>query len=121
MDDLLHTLHWRELRASALSRDNHRCVAAWLLGGQCSDRLDVHHIEPREERPDLAESLSNLITVCSAHHPRLEALRRAIGKARSKGQPWKRCPHPHPTAEGRRQCERKLNRALLAERELVDA
>jgi 5-methylcytosine-specific restriction endonuclease McrA len=110
MDDLYSSLRWRELRAAALSRDSHRCVAAWLLGGECSDRLDVHHIEPADERPDLAFSLSNLITVCSSHHKRLEALRNAIRRARAANLPWKRCPHSHPTREGRLACERRLNR-----------
>jgi hypothetical protein len=112
--DLYTSLLWAELRAAALARDNHRCVASWLLGGDCSEDLHVHHVEPVEERPDLALSLANLVTVCSSHHPQLEALRRAIRTARKQHRSWRRCPHFHPTREGRAICERRLNRASEA-------
>lgn len=105
--DIYNTLRWRTLTAAAIERDNRRCVAAWLLGGECNGRLEVHHIEPVKERPDLAYKLSNLVTVCAKHHRQLESLRRAVRMARTRG--WRRCRHEHRTRAGREACERRLN------------
>lgn len=112
--DLYNTLAWETVRAAVLARDSHRCVAAWLLGGSCDDEnpLHVHHIEPAEERPDLALVMENLISVCAHHHPRLEALRRAIRRARHGDR--RRCPHEHRTRQGREACEARLNRTEFA-------
>ena len=68
-----HTQRWYTVRAQALQRD----------GGLCRDCLDrvkqgrggkvrratiVHHVIPKEERPDLAFELSNLRSVCAICH-----------------------------------------------------
>jgi len=92
-------------RAAVLDRDGHRCTVSRLLGGECSQRLDVHHIVPRREGG--GDELDNLASVCASHHPRWEALRRAILNER--GDNW-RCPHVHPTSIGREACERQHRR-----------
>lgn len=99
---------WDDLRSRVLERDGNRCLLSWLLGGACSDCLHVHHIEPVEERPDLAFEEENLVTTCEHHHPMLEALRRAIRTARDRTGP-RRCRHRHATRYGREACERALN------------
>lgn len=112
-DEFYNSPEWAALRERVRVRDGSRCALGWLLGGPCHDRLDVHHIEPREERPDLALDEANCLTACARHHPMLESLRRAILKRREP----KRCPHRHTNRAGREACERALNgdeRAMVA-------
>ncbi len=56
---------WKALRLQALERDEWRCV-------QCGTRkgLEVDHIEPVRDRPDLAYALSNLQCLCGRCHAR---------------------------------------------------
>ena len=74
--------HWELLRQEALKRDNWECQACKREGKVFVDsvkeegkkkevRLNVHHIEEIEHRPDLALVLSNLETICIDHHNRL--------------------------------------------------
>lgn len=107
MRSLYSTALWRRARARALSRDGRRCTVARLLGGPCSAELHVHHLVPVEDGGALYD-LENLITACSRHHPKLEALRRAILSDDDDGPP--RCPHQHRHPEARRQCEERLAR-----------
>ena len=102
-----HTLTWDEVRAHVIARDGSRCTVGWLLGGACSDLLDVHHLIPREHGG--TDDPENLITACHAHHPVVEALRREVLRRRGKLS-WRRCPHEHRTRESREACERRLNR-----------
>ncbi len=99
---------WRAFSARIVERDDRRCVLRRFAGGACHHVLHVHHVEPVEERPDLAFDEDNCVTVCASHHPMLEAFRRLVRRAGARDLP--RCPHRHPTAEGRRACERKLAR-----------
>lgn len=109
METTGHT--WDEIRALAIERDGSRCTVGWLLGGDCHETLDAHHLIPREEGgPD---TLGNLITACHRHHPMVEAIRREVLRRRG----WKRCPHGpgvHRYAGAREACERNLNRHLIA-------
>jgi len=45
---------------------------------ECGHRkaVEVHHVEPRDQRPDLALDEDNLLAVCSACHKSIEARRR---------------------------------------------
>lgn len=77
-DPFYHHQAWKRVRNEALRRDHGMCC-------DCMDRFAagygskprratmVHHIIPREERPDLALELSNLRSLCSEchnkHHP----------------------------------------------------
>lgn len=99
-----NTSAWQQLRAEILERDRHRCTVANLLGGDCTALRHVHHIQPRSIRPDLELDPSNLMTVCSTHHPKLEAVRRLLEDKRKPA----RCPHKHLTLDGRLQCEARL-------------
>ena len=102
------TAQWRMLREAARERDDNRCTVARLLGGYCHGTLHVHHIDRAGDLLDL----DNLGTVCAHHHPRWEALRRAIVEGRE--QPRRRCRHRHRTREARELCERRLNQPVAA-------
>lgn len=103
-DEFLDTLAWRLLSARVRARDGNRCTVASLLGGDCSSDLDVHHIEPRAERPALALEESNCATVCDAHHPQWEAVRLFLVKCR---RPLPPCNHVHRYKAGREACDRR--------------
>jgi 5-methylcytosine-specific restriction endonuclease McrA len=105
---------WHAARDLALARDGHKCSVARLLGGDCHDRLDVHHLQSLDERPDLALDLDNLLTVCASHHPTLEAVRRLLRVMRLIDLPP--CGHRHPYPQGRIDCDRRRRDAELAKR-----
>ena len=52
------------LRAQVFGRDEHRCRLCATRGG----RLTVHHVVPAWARPDLADQLDNLATLCRSCH-----------------------------------------------------
>jgi 5-methylcytosine-specific restriction endonuclease McrA len=108
MAAIYSTPAWAAARAAVLERDRHRCTVARLLGGTCAELpLHVHHLIPADECVDPFD-VDNLITTCASHHPRLEALRRAILRERERP----RCPHVHPYVEGRLLCEARLSAAM---------
>lgn len=97
---------WRALRARVLARDGSRCTVAQLLGGECRGSLHVHHLDRAEERrldPD------NCGTACASHHPKWEAVRRAIMVQR---RPLPPCRHTHRYAHAQRECDARRARAL---------
>jgi len=105
------TSRWRTARADALRRDDGRCTVARLLGGACSLTIQVHHIDALADG-GAPFDLDNLATVCSAHHPTWEAIRRAVVRARRSADPLAVEPcrsHAHRTLEARIICAR--NRA----------
>lgn len=101
---------WKQLRVLALERDDRSCTVARLIGGPCSPRLDVHHLRPISEGGDPLD-LDGVITVCSAHHPRLEALRRYVLRDPDAVPP---CNHIHPYPGGREACARLRARRRAA-------
>ncbi len=107
---------WRAVREQARTRDGHRCSVARLLGGDCSARLDVHHLQAVDERPDLALDLDNLLTVCARHHPTLERAAKLLRVIRLIDMPP--CVHRHPYETGRIECENKRRERALAQRAL---
>jgi 5-methylcytosine-specific restriction protein A len=100
---------WTDLRNRVLARDGRRCSVGSLLGGGCSTRLHVHHLQPLGKRPDLALDEKNLVTVCSRHHPMLEAFRLFVERTRRTLPP---CPHNHPYPAGRLECDRRRAKKL---------
>lgn len=60
---------WKRIRIQALKRDHYECVVC-AREGRVSDAhlLQVDHIQPIDERPDLALDLDNLQTLCPQHH-----------------------------------------------------
>jgi RNA-directed DNA polymerase len=57
------TSEWLDIRLTRLQLDQYQCT-------KCNSQanLDVHHIIPRAQRPDLALKLDNLITLCEKCH-----------------------------------------------------
>lgn len=107
---IYNTLRWQLARARTISRDEGRCTVSRLLGGECSSGTPhVHHIRPVSEGGAPYEE-TNLATVCPAHHPVWEALRRRLLAAEAHEDAAPRCSHFHRTAEARRQCEARMAR-----------
>lgn len=75
---------WKALRMQALERDDWQCV-------QCGNRhrLEIDHIEPVRDRPDLAWSLSNLQTLCGRCHSRKTRIEIGLGRPDPKREAWK--------------------------------
>lgn len=107
MAGLYDTLLWRTAAARAKRRDANRCTVARLLGGSCRGSLHAHHIVRPEDGGAMFD-LENLGTVCAAHHPKWEALRRRLSGDRVEAPV--RCPHRHRSAEARAICERRMAR-----------
>lgn len=95
------TREWRELRGRVLARDDH-CQLDWV--GPCRGALVVHHLDPvADGGPELPDE-DGLITLCAVHHPMVHGF---LNRQRCR----KTCAHRHRTAEARRICEERLNRA----------
>ena len=58
---------YEEFRQKILKRDNYECVKCG-----CKNRLQVHHIISRKERPDLITDEDNCITLCIVCHAKTE-------------------------------------------------
>lgn len=72
-DPFYKSVAWRRLRARVLERDHHQCIDCLALKNagvriRVNRATVVHHIEPRELRPDLAMDENNLISLCEACH-----------------------------------------------------
>lgn len=76
---------WKALRMQALDRDGWQCV-------QCGDRrrLEIDHIEPVKDRPDLAYALANLQTICGRCHARKTRIEVGMGQPNPAREAWKR-------------------------------
>ena len=62
-------MRWEIARQQALERDGHTCR---LKNEHCSERLSVHHINPGIAG-EQGNDLTNLMTVCNAHHRTLHS------------------------------------------------
>lgn len=58
---------WKRKRKQVLERDNWECQKCKERGGY-SKATTVHHIKHLTDRPDLALTDSNLVSLCSACH-----------------------------------------------------
>lgn len=72
-DPFYHTEAWRRARRAALERDHWLCqdhLAQQRAGARIRvpTATVVHHIQPREDYPELALELSNLVSLCEACH-----------------------------------------------------
>ena len=63
---------WQKKREAIKKRDHYLCVYSLSQGRIVYGELEVHHITPLEERPDLAFEDGNLITLCKEVHERAE-------------------------------------------------
>lgn len=62
---LLQSTRWRKLRKVIISRDQGHCQRCLYKFGIVNDKsLQVHHIKPRVEYPELVYEESNLICLC---------------------------------------------------------
>ncbi|MGJ8756257.1 HNH endonuclease [Clostridium botulinum] len=59
--------HWLSKRAKALERDNNECQKC-KVKGLYSEAQCVHHKEHVRKCPELALTLSNLISLCNSCH-----------------------------------------------------
>ena len=57
---------YKRFRMDVLKRDKRTCKMCKKKGRRA--RLQVHHIIPYSQRPDLRDDLSNLITLCYTCH-----------------------------------------------------
>lgn len=58
---------WKKCRSLALIRDNYLCQEC-LKCGDITPAVMVHHIKEREDHPELALVLDNLISLCNSCH-----------------------------------------------------
>lgn len=70
MENFYKTSAWVAKRKQVLWRDNQECQSC-KEQGLFTPGNTVHHIEPLEDRPDLALEDDNLITLCAACHNRI--------------------------------------------------
>ncbi|QDY69807.1 HNH endonuclease [Qingshengfaniella alkalisoli] len=75
---------WKAMRMQALERDGWQCV-------RCGERrrLEVDHIEPVRNRPDLSYTLSNLQTLCGRCHARKTRIEVGMGQPNPAREAWK--------------------------------
>jgi len=77
-DDFHYEGSWHEARERAIERDKSRCVDCGVLREENQEQygrdLDVHHKKPIDEfgDPDLADMVSNLVTLCPRCHGKRE-------------------------------------------------
>ncbi len=62
------TYAWQKKRGEIKRRDHYLCVYSLARGRLVYEGLEVHHISPIEERPDLALEDGNLITLSREAH-----------------------------------------------------
>lgn len=81
---ITRTMRWKALRLKALERDGWRCV-------QCGERrgLEVDHVLPVRDRPDLGWSLDNLQCLCGRCHARKTRLDIGLGRPNPARNAWK--------------------------------
>jgi hypothetical protein len=60
----------KEWTMSVKNRDSWKCR---ISNGDCSGRLEAHHILRWKDYPELRYQINNGITLCHAHHPRTRA------------------------------------------------
>lgn len=77
-----HTHRWAALRLQAKRRDGFKCT-------ECGSKLslEVHHVKPVEQYPELAFDLANLTTMCAACHLAHTLADRGVDPERMK---WRR-------------------------------
>lgn len=108
-EKLYRSPEWAHVRELALARDADVCTVARLLGGDCSPVLHVHHLT---REPGRALDVDNVGTACARHHPKWEAVRRAVVARREPEIPP--CRHRHRYDHARREClRRRRSRAIL--------
>ena len=70
VDEFYLSPRWRRVRAAALARDGYQCQLSRRFGKHRQAEM-VHHIFPKDEYPQYALSLWNLISLTKAQHDTL--------------------------------------------------
>lgn len=70
MKEFYQSEKWKRKRKRILRRDKYECQMCKRYG-IIREAVTVHHIQELEDRPDLALTNSNLISVCQACHNKL--------------------------------------------------
>jgi 5-methylcytosine-specific restriction endonuclease McrA len=78
------TRRWQAVRFRVLRRDGWRCVQCGARG-----RVEVDHIKPVRERPDLAFDESNLQTLCKTHHSLKTRAELGMGEPNPEREKWR--------------------------------
>ncbi|HYE10539.1 MAG TPA: HNH endonuclease [Patescibacteria group bacterium] len=97
MNNFYKNPKWKNKRIRILKRDEYLCQECKRYG-KTSAAKTVHHINPLEERPDLALVNINLISLCNDHHEKMHD--RTNNKLSALGMEWvkriesKVPPHP---------------------------
>lgn len=75
---------WKALRVQALQRDGWKCV-------QCGEKvgLEIDHIQPVRDRPDLAYDLDNLQTLCGRCHAKKTRIEIGLAPLSPERQQWR--------------------------------
>lgn len=83
-DHVTRSRRWKALRIEALRRDGWACV-------QCGSRhrLEVDHVKPVRDRPDLSFDLTNLRTVCKSCHTKKTRLECGHAELSPERQAWR--------------------------------
>lgn len=66
-DRHLHDPRYKEWHKAIKNRDGWKCK---ISNGDCSGRLEAHHILPWSSHPELRYEVNNGIALCHFHHPR---------------------------------------------------
>ncbi|ORE88177.1 HNH endonuclease signature motif containing protein [Aurantimonas sp. 22II-16-19i] len=75
---------WKSVRFLAKRRDCWKCVQC---GG--NGRLEVDHVKPVRDAPELAFDLSNLQTLCGACHARKTRIEVGLAEIDPKRRAWR--------------------------------
>jgi 5-methylcytosine-specific restriction endonuclease McrA len=79
------TRRWAALRMQALRRDGWRCVRCGARG-----RLEVDHVQPVANRPDLSWDVENLQTLCNVCHAYKTQAERGATQLDEEKSRWRR-------------------------------
>jgi 5-methylcytosine-specific restriction protein A len=94
---VLRSTRWKYVRLAAKRRDNFLCVKC----GKAGQQLEVDHIKPVRDAPELAFELTNLQTLCKACHSAKTKIECGFGAVLSpERQQWRdlvsAIAHPKP-------------------------
>ncbi len=68
-----NSYRWQKKREAIKERDHHLCVYCLAHNELTYEGLEVHHVVPIEEQPELAYDDDYLITLCEGDHEDAEA------------------------------------------------
>lgn len=75
---------WQAVRLAALRRDNWQCVQCGARG-----QVEVDHILPVRDRPDLAFEVENTQTLCKTHHSLKTREELGMGEPNPEREKWR--------------------------------